>query len=118
TGSADGNPNRGMVFSLSTGRWARFEAELEWFTSALQQTGSYDLEGLDAISTSLDLLPASLDSPTWVGNSRPALAAFSLARRLGFFIGPAMAATVDTADYAPSEGRRTRITGCRPVTDA
>jgi hypothetical protein len=77
------------------------------------------LEGLDAISPSIDALTFSLDD---VATS--ALAQLSIvdsAHKLGFFGGPlaggpALEATLDTAEQTLD--RRMRVKGFRPMTDA
>lgn len=80
-------------------------------------TAGYTLEGLDAVSTNIDLLPFSLDSKVWQGGA-PVLAAFDSNYRLGFFNGPAKQATITTAEKGDLGGRVTLISSVYPVVDS
>jgi len=84
------------------------------FLSSLSQPG-VTLEGLDAISTSIDLLPASLDSYTT--SVTPEIAAFDATHVLGFFRGDNLEAVVETQEQG-TDGRRIFVRGVRPITDA
>lgn len=84
------------------------------YISTLSQPG-ITLEGLDAISSSIDALPQSLDA--YVGASQPEIASFNSDHNLGFFGGDTLEATLETAEQG-LEGRRIRVGGFRPVTDA
>lgn len=90
--------------------------ECEFDTSALFSMASpgYTLEGLDAVAD-LDSLPYSLDSRVWFGGE-PRLAGLDANMKFGFFDGPNLAATCETATQAfPS---RMRFQSVKPVTDA
>lgn len=78
--------------------------------------GSTTLEGLDAISTSLDALGASLDDPQWELDALQ-YAIFDTTFKMGFFSGPPQEATLETADFELSPGRRSFVTGVRPAVD-
>lgn len=100
--STDGLPNHGLIFDLESGRWSHFEDEIEWVFQGLGE--SFTLEDLDTISTSLDALPASLDSGQWISNDLE-LIAFDDTNASGGFNGTAMTATLDTAEGKLSPGR-------------
>jgi hypothetical protein len=73
------------------------------------------LDALDSISGSVDALTFSLDDV-----SNAALARLSIAdtsHKLAFFSGSNLEATLDTAERA-LDGRRSRVRGFRPLTDA
>lgn len=111
------NPNRIMVYNWSVDRWAITEADavtVEILFRAL--TTGYTLEQLAAISSSLDALPASLDSRAWLGG-KLILAGFDTSHRMGYFNGPALAPTVDTSEQQLTPGRLSRVTGVYPLTD-
>jgi Concanavalin A-like lectin/glucanases superfamily len=77
------------------------------------------LDSLDTISGSIEALPFSLDDVSIA--ALPKLALFSSAHRLGFCTGPALEATLDTAEQmldGAGAGRRVRVKGLRPLTDA
>ncbi len=73
------------------------------------------LESLDAISASLDALTLSLDS--YATAVQPQIAQFNSSNVLGFFSGPALEATIESAEQGTDDTRVT-LRGFRPVTDA
>jgi hypothetical protein len=92
--------------------------------SAILQKGSYlatlsrpgyTLEGLDAISTHIDSLTFSLDDVAL--SALPKLSLFDDSVKLGFCTGANLEATLDTPEQA-LDGRRVRVKGLRPITDA
>ena len=79
-------------------------------------TAGYTLEGLDAVSSSLDALPYSLDSKVWQGGA-PVLAAFDSTYRMGFFNGQSKEATITTQEIGDTAGMVTRVTEVLPMID-
>lgn len=73
------------------------------------------LENLDSISGSVDALTFSLDDVSTAALSK--LSAVNAAHKLGFFTGGNLEATLDTSERSMN-GRRMRVKGMRPVTDA
>ena len=73
------------------------------------------LENLDSISGSLDALTFSLDDVSTAALSK--FSAVNAAHKLGFFTGGNLEATLDTSEQSLN-GRRMRVKGIRPVTDA
>lgn len=91
--------------------------------TAIQVSGEYlsslarpgvTLESLDSVSGSLDALTFSLDDVSVAALAR--LSAVNSAHKLGFFSADNLEATIDTAEQ--SNGRRVRVKGFRPITDA
>lgn len=80
-------------------------------------TSGYTLEGLDTVSTNIDLLPYSLDSKVWQGGA-PVLAAFTSDYKLGFFNGPNKQATLTTQEQGDLSGGITLISSLYPVVDS
>jgi hypothetical protein len=115
-GHSGGTPNKGLIYHWPSGRAARFEVDLEQLFTGYTQSG-YTLDGLDAVSSSVDALPYSLDSQIWAGSGRLGLGAFSTAHKSGFFSGTAMAATVDTQEGQLFGGRRAFVRNIRPMID-
>ena len=113
TASADGTPDKGLIYNWPDNKWARLEQPLEIIHSAVSQAG-FTLDQLDVFG-SLDSLSRSLDSAFWVGAGRPSLAGFSVDHKIGFFNGQFMAATVDTTELQPSPGYRSQINYLRPM---
>lgn len=112
-GNLNGRPNHGLIFDLETGKWSHFEDELEWVYTSLGQ--SLTLEDLDGISSSLDELPASLDSRQWTSNDLE-LTGFDDNHQSGAFDGTAMSAVIDTAEKQMS-AERTMVSRLRLETD-
>jgi len=77
----------------------------------------YTLDGLDAVSSSIDALSHSLDSRVWTGGAQT-LAAFNTSHKLGTFSGTAMDATVDTGEVQHFQGRRAHVNHIRPIVDS
>ena len=80
-------------------------------------TPGYTLDGLSILGLGLDQLPFALDSRAWTG-STPLIAAFDNDMRLGYFAGPPMQAKIQTVDSQLVAGKRSMITGFRPLADA
>jgi hypothetical protein len=80
-------------------------------------TPGYTLDTLDGLGYTLDSLPFSLDSRA-LASGAPSLAAFDRHRKLGFFNGPPLAASGQTCKLQLTDGRRTFVSGFRPITDA
>jgi hypothetical protein len=113
SGNSNGNPNKILIYSWGFDRWSVVEdLNIELLTRNV--SGAYTLEGLDAISGSIDALPASLDSRRW--NAGQILSScFDANHRLNNFNGSAMAATVDTGEINFNRmNGRTYITEARP----
>jgi len=79
-------------------------------------TAGYTLEGLDAVSSSIDALPYSLDSKVWQGGA-PILAAFTTDYKLGFFNGQAKQATITTQEQGDVTGSIALLTSAYSVVD-
>jgi hypothetical protein len=79
-------------------------------------TLGYTLEGLSAVSASLDALPFSLDSKVWQGGA-PVMAAIDASNKLGFYSGDNAEATITTQEFGATDGSLTRITEAMPMID-
>lgn len=79
-------------------------------------TVGYTLEGLDAVSSSLDALPFSLDSRVWQGGA-PVMAAIDADFKLGFYSGTNAEATLTTQEMGDTAGMMSRITETMPIID-
>lgn len=115
-GNNGGNCNRMLAYNWSIGEATLIDslADIEMIFRSL--SFGYTLEGLDAVSTNLDLLPFSLDSRAWTGASL-LLSAFDAAHKLNYFTGPNLAATVDTSEAQLIPDSRAFVTGVRPLID-
>jgi hypothetical protein len=80
-------------------------------------TSAKTLEDLDAISSSIDLLPFSLDSSAY-GGGPPSFAGFDASFRLGFFTGLPQQATIETGQTEFTPGSRSFVSGLRAISDS
>ena len=114
SGSVDGTPNKCLLYNWASRNWcsAEFNHELIYRAQSIGVT----LEGLDAISASLDALAFSLDSKVWMGGKLQ-LAAFDTSHRQAFFTGSALAATLETGERQIVQGRRAEVLSVVPLVD-
>lgn len=115
-GNSGGLPNNILLYNWGVKRWSRVLVNLEWMFGGISQS-SFTLDGLDAVSASIDALPFSLDSSAWSGIGRFLLAAFWSAHASGYFNGSPMGCAVDTAEFEPVPGQRAFVRECRPLVD-
>jgi hypothetical protein len=112
-GNTGGRANRVLVYNAEVNRWAIADLEIEAFGQ--MQAEGYTLEGLDAVSSSLDALPFSLDSRVWAGGALN-LSAFNSDHRLVNFTGTAMDATFETGEKnLAKKGGRAYVRNSRPI---
>jgi hypothetical protein len=114
TGSTGGTPNKILIYNWTVNKWSYAEVDTECF-ARFASTG-YTLEGLDAISGSLDALGASLDSRTYTGGQQ-SLASFNTSHNIGTFSGAAMNATVDTKELQLFRGQRAGVQKVKALVD-
>ena len=103
-------PNRLLIYNYALNRWsiANVDADLvaPFFTSG------YTLEALDNISTSVETLPASLDSALFKGGQF--LFGGALGKKIYAFTGDPIDATVETAESSLVKGKHTIVTRVYP----
>ncbi len=112
-GHSGGRPNRVVVFDRAMERWSVLEVETEMLFDAAG-TG-FTLEGLDAVSSSIDDLPFSLDSRAWKGSGVRELAGFGKNFKSGFFEGATLPATIRTPEMELIPGGQTMLNSFRHV---
>jgi hypothetical protein len=109
-GAVDGVHSHVLAFHPQLNQWSYGHADTTEIFVDLSR--GYTLEDLDAIGP-LDSLGVSLDSRVWQGGV-PVLSAFSPENGLCHFSGPAMEATIETAETG---GERMLVHGIRPLVD-
>lgn len=114
TSSSDGTPDKIICYNWFTERWTHGAINLEWIYQALGQ--GFTLEGLDAVSSSIDALTPTLDSRAWVGGALQ-LAIYDTSHKKGVLGGTALSAIIETAEAMINPGKRTQVTGVRPLVD-
>lgn len=107
------NSNNILLYQWELGRWSMVEdVNIEIITR--HKSLGYTLDGLDSISTDLDSILISLDSPTWNSGSL-LISAFNNSHRLVSFDGSSMQATVDTNERQLNEYHRSMVREIWPV---
>jgi hypothetical protein len=112
-----GNPNRIWAYNYSPTakkRWAYADQDIEYIYRSLAE--GYTLDGLDSISTNLDLLPFLLDSRVWTGNSA-LFSGFDSDHKQVNFTGTALDATIETQETELTPNQRTNIQEIRPFVE-
>ena len=99
-----------ICFDYGLNRWTmRRTALVEVVAAATAGVSTDDLGDIDALTYSLDDASFSSDIPS-VGVFDPAF-------KLGFFSGQNAEATLETSDIELSQGRRSFVSGWRPLVD-
>lgn len=115
TGSSNGIPNKILIYNWNIDKWSLAEITCENISRLL--TLGYTLDELyTVLGYLLDDVPASLDSPLWIGG-QIILSMFDTSHRLNFFTGPNLAATVDTSESQLFSGRKARLKNARAIVD-
>src|SRR3990167_3037755 len=114
TSATSGNPDVILLHHWPSGWWARAAVTVEFLFPDL--TKGYTLEGLDAVSASVDALPYSLDSPNWTGGILQ-VGAFNSSHQSGTFSGSNLEATVDTTAKQLFPGQLAMVAGAVPIAD-
>lgn len=112
SGSVDGTPDKCLLYNWVSKKWcfAQFDHELLYRAQSVGVT----LEGLDAISGSIDSLAFSLDSKVWMGGKLQ-LAAFDSDHKQSFFTGTTMDATLETGETQLIPGKRADLNEVSPL---
>ena len=106
--------NKLLVFNYAVNKWSTASVDLEYLATSAQE--AFTLEALDAISSSVDTLPYSLDSYRWL-DGQIGLAGFNSSHKFGKFSGTNVDATIDTKEFEGVEGKRSTLINCTPIVD-
>ena len=98
--SINGTPDKLLIYSYTLDRWSTAEVVADSI-SPLYSSG-YTLENLDNINSSIDSLPASLDSALYRGGEF--FFAASKDKKVQSFTGDTLSATIETAEFEVSAG--------------
>lgn len=114
--SPDGTPDSILIYHWITGQWSRASIPHQIiYTAATQAT--FTIDGMDAVSATINGLPFPVDSRFWAGSGRLLLTGFNNGQQQGFFSGQSLAATIETGDNQLSPGRRSLFKGLRPIVE-
>jgi len=105
-------PNKILIYHWPSGTFSVAEIE----TNALHAyvSSGYTLDGLDAISGSLDALTASLDDPVWA-QGRINIGAFNSSNNSGVFEGTPLTAVLESKEFDAQPGRIAYVDQTRPI---
>lgn len=110
--NSTGAPDRLLIFNWEVNRWARGTQSAEVIFNGA--TSGFTLEGLSAISTSIDALPFSLDSDVWRGGLT-ILSGVDTGHRIITFDAGAKDATFITGEAQVVDEGRAFVTAVRPI---
>ena len=105
-----GTPDRLLIFNYNLGRWSL--ANLNANLLAPFFTAGYTLEQLDNVSTSLDTLPASLDSNVWRGGDY--FFGGALGSKIYTMTGDPLEATIETGEIPLAAGKHNFLSRVYP----
>lgn len=103
------NPN------VQGGKWSKATQSLEYI--AQTTSPGYTLEGLDTVSSSLDALTVSLDSPQWAGGNLSFIG-FGTDHKAGTFSGATLALTLTTQEKNQYQGGFLFVSEGTPIVDS
>jgi hypothetical protein len=106
----DGRPDRLLIYNYATGGWSYANVTADLIAPFF--TAGYTLEGLDNISTNIDVLPASLDSALYKGGQF--LFGGALGNKIYAFSGDPLDATIETGETGLATGNFTIVTRVYP----
>lgn len=111
SGGPLGTPSRVIIYNYRDGRWTYGDQETELVFGG--RSPGFTLDEMDAISTSIDALGASLDSAVWTGGYS-VLQGFTTDHRLGEFVGAAKTGILETAEVALNAPGRAYVDRLKP----
>ena len=114
--STDGTPDMMLIFNPTIARWSLVTVSLNYLFSARTNIG-YNTDNIDTLLGNTDATGVSGDSNLFTGSARATLAAFGTDKKMAFFNGSNMEATVDTVEGQPFEGQRSVATFVRGLCD-
>ena len=100
-----------LVYNYVLDKWSLVNQATDVVSSIL--TSGRTLEGLEAISSSIDALPASLDSVLYKGGNL--LFVGSQNNKLQTFTGSSLDATIETGEFEHSNKKLSLISQIRPI---
>jgi hypothetical protein len=106
----DETPDRLLIYNYALNRWSLANVKSDLVAPFF--TAGYTLENLDNINSSLDALPASLDSPLYKGGQY--LFGGALGAKISAFTGDPMAATIVTGETGLAMGNHNIVTRIYP----
>lgn len=117
SGNTNGRPNKIYCYNFSPNaknRWSFIETDVEFLFTSLSE--GYTLDGLDAVSSSIDALTLSLDSRAWTGDNYM-LSGFNADHKQINYDSTALTALLETSELQIQEGYFAEVMRIKPVYD-
>lgn len=112
-----GLPDTILLYNYSPESLTRWSyVSLDHYMLMAPLSVAYTLDGLDAITTNLDILPFSLDSRVWTG-TQELLGMIDGDLKLAMFDGAAMDARLETGEFQLNPNGRSMVNMVRPFVD-
>jgi hypothetical protein len=108
--AVDNTPDKLLIYNYATGGWSFANVAADLIVPFF--TAGYTLEGLDNLSTSIDALPASLDSALYKGGQF--LFGGALGNKIYAFSGDPLNAVIETGETGLATGNFTIVTRVYP----
>jgi hypothetical protein len=105
-----GTPDRLLIFNYNLGRWSLANLEANLLVPFF--TAGYTLEQLDNVSTSIETLPASLDSNVWRGGDY--FFGGALGDKIYTMTGSPLEATIETGEIPLAAGKHNFLSRVYP----
>ncbi len=103
-----------LIYDWNLQRWSQASISHKFVFAAA--TPGYTLEGLDAVSASIEDLESSLDAKIWQAGA-PVLAFIDNDNKLCFLSGPSAAATIESQEIGAATGQLTLIDSIKFIVD-
>ena len=110
---SDGSPDECIIYNYATNSWSTASIGVDAMAPLF--SAGYTLEGLAAISSSIDSLPSSLDSPVYKGGEY--FFAGAKDNKIQTFTGDTLPATVETGEFDIQAGSSSLINGIMPYVE-
>lgn len=117
TAALTGTPDTLLLYQWELGRFSYVQPGDHEMIASLVAQNSYTIDGLDALSATIDGLPFSTDSYAYTGVAQPVFGGFTTSHVFGYFNGSALEATVDTTEANLFTGQRGLLKAARPIVD-
>ena len=110
---SDGSPDECIIYNYAVDKWSTASIGLDAISPLF--SAGYTLEQLVNISTNLDTLPSSLDSPLYKGGEY--FFAGAKDNKIQTFTGDTLPATVETGEFDIQAGSSSLINGIMPYVE-
>ena len=108
--AVDDTPDKILVYNYAIQKWSLLNVRAELLAPLF--TPAYTLENLDNISSSIDALPASMDSALYKGGAF--FFGGSVDKKIHSFTGSTLEGTIETAEFPINVGRHSLVTRTVP----